>query len=274
MNPMLWSVRRELWEHRWVWSVPLAVGAVVVTVFSAVAIRHLASVGPGADAELRVLAAGMSGVFDLASRMILITGTIVAFVYCAEALHGERRDRAILFWKTWPVGDGTVVAAKAMVALIVVPAVTLALLLAAQVIARVVLRGRIELNAPMASPAAATLEVIASTLWIAPVYAWIMVVSASARRAVLLLAFLPMVLVTVVAAMFGAAGSIGHALFYRSVGRHWPATLTLGSLSRGWMVAKPAAELLRSPALWAGVVVTVLLLAVVAKLRRRMMALS
>jgi len=100
MNPLLWSIRRELWEHRWLWSVPLVVGAIVVTVFSSVAVRHLGSVGAGADAELRVLAAGMSGVFDLASRMILITGTIVAFVYCAEALHGERRDRAILFWKT------------------------------------------------------------------------------------------------------------------------------------------------------------------------------
>jgi ABC-2 type transport system permease protein len=274
MKPLLWSVRRELWEHHWLWSVPLLVGAILVTVFSGVAVRHLANVGPGADAELRVLAAGLSGVFDLASRMILITGTIVAFVYCAEALHGERRDRAILFWKTWPVGDGTAVAAKAMVALIVVPALTLALLLAAQVIARLVLMGRIELNAPMASPAAATLEVIGATLWIAPVYAWVMVVSASARRAVLLLAFLPMVLVTIVAAMFGAAGSIGHALFYRAIGRHWPANLTLGSPSGGVMVVRPASDLLRSPALWVGVVLAILMLGVVARLRRRMMALS
>jgi len=82
------------------------------------------------------------------------------------------------------------------------------------------------------------------------------------------------VLVTVVAAMFGAAGSIGHALFYRSIGRHWPATLTLGSLSGGRMVAKPAPELLGSPALWAGVVLAALLLAIVAQLRRRMVALS
>src|SRR5882724_3568531 len=245
MNTMLWSVRRELWEHRWLWSVPLTIGAIVVTVFSAVAIRHLVRVGPGADAELRVLEAGLSGVFDLASRMILITGTIVAFVYCAEALHGERRDRAILFWKTWPVGDGTAVAAKAMVALIVVPAVTLALLLAAQVIASVALMGRIELNAPMATPVAATLEVIGSTLWIAPVYAWIMVVSASARRAVLLLALLPGLLVTIVEAMLrGPGGVIGHALFHRGVGRHWPMNLTLGSISGGPMIATPAPELL------------------------------
>jgi ABC-2 type transport system permease protein len=275
MNPMLWSVRRELWEHRWLWVVPLLIGAIVVTVFTGVAVRHLASVGAGADAELRVLAAGLSGIFDLASRMLLMTGTIVAYVYCAEALHGERRDRAILFWRSWPVGDGTAVAAKAMVALAVVPAVTLALIIAAQVIARAVLTGKgIELHAPMASPVAATLEVIGAALWTAPVYAWIMVVSAWARRAVLLLAFLPALLVAVVEAMSRGDHSVGRALFRRGVGRHWPGKSSLDSALGGGMSATPAPELLRSPALWAGVVLAVLLLAVVARLRRRMMTLS
>ncbi|MEP7347317.1 MAG: hypothetical protein ABI877_18750, partial [Gemmatimonadaceae bacterium] len=195
MNLLLWSVRRELWEHRWVWSVPLAIGAIVVTVFTGIAGRH--------DARIT------GNIFDLASRMILITGTISAFVYCAEALHGERRDRAILFWKTWPVGDGTTVAAKAMVAMIVIPALTLALLLAGQLLATVVLMANgSALHAPVANPIAATLEVIAATLWIAPVYAWVMVVSAWARRAVLLLAFLPALLAGVVEAMLGTDGPI------------------------------------------------------------------
>lgn len=262
MNPILWSVRRELWEHRWLWSVPLVIGAIVVIVFTGIA-------------SIQVASERVSGLFDLASRMILMTGTIVAFVYCAEALHGERRDRAILFWKTWPVGDGTAVAAKAMVAMIVVPAVTLALLLAAQVIALVVVTGKgIELHAPMANPIAASLEVIGASLWIAPVYAWIMVVSASARRAVLLLAFLPMVLMSVVDVMFRGNAFIGHALFYRGVGRHWPMNLSLDSVSGGVMIKMPAAELLRSPALWAGVALAVMLLSLVTTLRRRMMALS
>lgn len=275
MNRVAWSVRRELWEHRWVCGVPLLIGAIVVAVFTGVAVRHLARAGAGADTELRVLAAGLSAIFDLASRMVLMTGTIVAFVYCAEALHGERRDRAILFWKSWPVGDGTAVAAKAMVAMIVVPAVTLAVLLAAQGIAGMVLAGKgIALRAPMARPTAAALEVIGATLWIAPVYAWIMVVSAWARRAVLLLAFLPTMLLAIVEAMFRGDHSIGRALFRRGVGRHWPARASLDSALGGTMSATPAPELLRSPALWAGVLLAVLLLGVVARLRRRMVALA
>jgi ABC-2 type transport system permease protein len=269
MSAMLWSVRRELWEHRWLWSVPLVIGAVVVMVFTGVAVMQLVTFGSSANASR------LSGMFDLVSRMLLITGTVVAYVYCAEALHGERRDRAILFWKTWPVGDGTAVAAKAMVAMIVVPAVILALLIAAQAIARVVLSAKgIELHAPLANPVAATLEVIAATLWIAPVYAWIMVVSAWARRAVLLLAFLPMMLLGVLEPMLGGGATIGHALFRRGVGRHFPTQLSADSVSGGPMSWTPAPELLRSPNLWLGVVLAVLLLALVTTLRRRMIALN
>jgi ABC-2 type transport system permease protein len=269
MSPLLWSVRRELWEHRWVWRVPLAVGAILTIVFVGVAGTQLARVGL-AEADVQRLVTHHSGMFDLVSRMLLMSGTIVAFVYCAEALHGERRDRAILFWKSWPVGDGTTVAAKAMVALVVVPALTLALLLAARAVAGSVMRTHgLALHAPLANPIAATLEVVAATLWTAPVYAWIMVVSAWARRAVLLLAFLPALLAGIVEAMLRVNGPVGHALFWRSVGRHWPVTLNLNAPLGGMLVATPAPELLRAPALWAGVVVAVLLLAVVVTLRRR-----
>jgi len=265
MNSILWSLRRELWEHRWLWSVPLIAGAIAIAVFTSVVITQL--VTGGANIELRI-----SSVFDLASRILLITGTLVAFVYCAESLHGERRDRAILFWKTWPVGDVTAVGAKAIVPLIIVPAVTLALLIAADVIVRLVVIGKgIEVRAPMVNPLAATLEVIAAALWIAPVYAWIMLVSAWARRAVLLLAFIPMVLLAFVEIMLGRNAPIGHALFYRGVGRHWPMKTALDSIAGGAMIRTPAPELLRSLPLWGGVVVAALLLAVVVRLRRRMM---
>jgi len=213
--------------------------------------------------------------FDLLSRMLLMTGTVVAFVYCAEALHGERRDRASLFWKTWPVGDGAAVAAKAMVAMMVVPAVTLSLLIAAELIATIVLGAEgVELRAPMANPVAATLEIIAATLWIAPVYAWIMVVSAWARRAVLLLAFLPMMVLGILEPIVGGGATIGHALFRRGVGRHFPTQLNADSISGGPMSWTPAPELLRSPSLWLGVFLAALLLALVTTLRRRMIALN
>lgn len=126
----------------------------------------------------------------------------------------------------------------------------------------------------MADAASATLELIAATLWIAPVYAWILFVSAWARRAVLLLAFVPSLLVTMIAVMGGASSDIGNALFYRGVGRHWPLNVSVGAVSNGPMVNSPAPQLLCSPEMWIGVIVAGLLLVPVTKLRRRMTALD
>ena len=55
---------------------------------------------------------------------------IVAVFYCLGALHGERRDRSILFWKSLPVSDLTTVLSKAAMPLVVLPVVTCAIILA------------------------------------------------------------------------------------------------------------------------------------------------
>lgn len=274
MNALLWSIRRELWEHRWIYRIPTLIGAMVITVCSGVFVSHSASLVGAEDGVSRLLTVqALSGAFDLTSRMMLIAGIITSYVYCSEALHGERRDRAILFWKSWPVGDVTAVAAKATVAMLIVPALTLALLLSARLMVSIVLIGKVvALTAPMANPGAASLEVVASTLWTAPVYAWVLLVSAWARRAVLLIAFLPPALVSMLGVMTRASPDASHALFYRGVGRHWPMDLTLVPGSKGPMVSTPAGELLRSPALWLGVGVALVLLMLVTALRRRMTA--
>ena len=40
--------------------------------------------------------------YDMAAMMIMFTAFIVGIFYCLDALHGERRDRSILFWKSLP----------------------------------------------------------------------------------------------------------------------------------------------------------------------------
>ena len=46
---------------------------------------------------------------------------IVGIFYCLDALHGERRDRSILFWKSLPVSDLTTVLSKVFVPLAILP---------------------------------------------------------------------------------------------------------------------------------------------------------
>ena len=60
--------------------------------------------------------------YDIAAMMIMFTVFIVGFFYCLDALHGERRDRSILFWKSLPVSDLTAVLSKAIVPLVILPA--------------------------------------------------------------------------------------------------------------------------------------------------------
>ncbi len=50
--------------------------------------------------------------YDMAAMMMIFTVFIVGVFYCLDALHGERRDRSILFWKSLPVSDLTTVLSK------------------------------------------------------------------------------------------------------------------------------------------------------------------
>src|SRR6202022_1414304 len=144
--------------------------------------------------------------FDIAALMLMGTTFIVAVFYCLDALHGERRDRSILFWKSLPVSDRTTVLSKASIPLVVLPLYSFAIIVAAQVImmtlSTVVLLG--------SGPGLVTLwthvklfqgivallyALIAIALWHAPVYGWLLLVSGWARRATFLWAGLPLIVI-------------------------------------------------------------------------------
>jgi ABC-2 type transport system permease protein len=131
-----------------------------------------------------------------------MTAFIVAVFYCLDALHGERRDRSILFWKSLPVSDRIAVLAKASIPLVVLPVFTFAVIAATQLImlllSTVVLSG----NGPgivtlwtnvkfFQSLLALLYALIAIALWQAPIYGWLLLVSSWARRATILWALLP-----------------------------------------------------------------------------------
>ncbi len=59
--------------------------------------------------------------YSIAAIVIMFTTVLVGAFYCLDALHGERRDRSILFWKSLPVSDLTTVLSKATIPLVVLP---------------------------------------------------------------------------------------------------------------------------------------------------------
>lgn len=201
-RPFYWSVRRELWEHRAVYVAPLVVAGVVLfgNLFS---LRHLPQNVTLAMAMPPMKQMAVLGQpFAIAAAGIILCGLIVTAFYCLGALNNERRDRSILFWKSLPVSDLTAVLAKAAIPLVVVPLVLFTVVVATQLImlllgsmvllAQGVSAAPIWSNWPILKMSVGLIYSLAIvTLWYAPLYGWLFLVSVWARRVPILWAVLP-----------------------------------------------------------------------------------
>src|SRR5215831_4381403 len=103
MNPLYWSIRRELWENRSITLAPLAVAAFLLLSFavSTIGMPHRRRAVLLLDQAKQRATIGQP--YDVTAVMLIATALIVGVFYCLDALYGERRDRSILFWKSLPV---------------------------------------------------------------------------------------------------------------------------------------------------------------------------
>jgi ABC-2 type transport system permease protein len=200
-QPLYWSVRRELWENRSIYIAPLAAAALFLFGFAINMITVRRSIGASLlDAQPHDLLARR---YELSGALIMGTALIVGIFYSLDALYGERRDRSILFWKSLPVSDLTTVLSKLTVPLLILPLLSFAISLATQFImlllSSVILAGSGVNIAALWSEASlfhVSLVLLyhlltVHGLWYAPLYGWLLMVSAWARRAPLIWAFLP-----------------------------------------------------------------------------------
>src|SRR5256885_15580305 len=108
-RPFYWSVVRELWENHSIYIAPSVVAAIILF-GSFVGSFHLT--GRRQNALLLDTAHRQAAIelpYDVAAMMFIFTAFIIGVFYCLDALHGERRERSILFWKSLPVSDRTTV---------------------------------------------------------------------------------------------------------------------------------------------------------------------
>jgi ABC-2 type transport system permease protein len=199
---LYWSVRRELWENRSVWIAPLAVAGVVIFGFL---VNIPGWLKPMRSLETLTGAKQVSTVvvpYGMGASAVLFTSIVVAVFYCLDALYGERRDRSILFWKSMPISDLVTVSSKAAIPMAVLPIVAFTIAFATQLVmlavSTAVLAGSgmdtallwsrlpfFEMTVTMLYGYAAHI------LWYAPIFGWLMLVSAWARRTPFLWAVLP-----------------------------------------------------------------------------------
>lgn len=208
-RPFYWSVRRELWEGRAIHLAPLIVAALwlVGFILSAVGLpeHRRALMAFGDPAQLDAMVSEPYGSVAMALRVTMV---LVSIAYCLGALSNERRDRSILFWKSMPVPDLVTVAAKVAIPLVVLPVITFVVTLAAQALMLLTTLA-VLLGAgfpqgmrwfPLAPDRVFSLVygLMTLTLWLAPVYAYLLLVSAWAKRATFLWAILPPVALSII----------------------------------------------------------------------------
>ncbi|HEU4888832.1 MAG TPA: ABC transporter permease [Thermoanaerobaculia bacterium] len=256
-RPMYWSVRRELWENRSIYLAPLIVAAVVLFGSFIATVTAASRARSGAPSTTGKARTAVAAPIAMAPAPIMLASFLVGFLYCLDALYGERRDRSILFWKSLPVSDRTTVLSKASIPLVVLPLIAFALSLATVLIllpvtiaawlARgVSLRG---MWAALPEPAIMIYGLTVHALWFAPIYCWVLLISAWARRAPILWVILPPLAIAALERMAFNSTYFMYMLQYRITGAMKEAFRITGNHSFDKL--EPL-NFLSTPGLWVG----------------------
>jgi ABC-2 type transport system permease protein len=276
---LYWSVRRELWENRSIYIAPLAVAAVALFAFSVSSIAGIWEKALRLDPAQPRQAVAMP--YDIAAGLMMLTGIVVSVFYCLDALHGERRDRSILFWKSLPVSDLTTVLAKASIPLVVLPLLTFAITVAMQwimlLLSSVVLLGSgLSVAALWTKLSFFRMSLLllyhlltAHALWPLPIYCWLLLVSGWPRRATFLWAALPLVAIAGVEKIAFHTWHFAALVGSRLIGDAPAFASTPDDMfPSGPMTHITPGRFLSSPSLWVGLIVAAIFLAAAVRLRR------
>jgi ABC-2 type transport system permease protein len=276
MRRFCWSVRRELWENRYLYIAPLAVAALIV-VGHALGLVHLPDklrAASALDAMQQQERIGQPYVF--AALLLMFTTFLVAMFYCLDALFGERRDRSILFWKSLPVSDLTTVLAKASIPFVVIPMLTWVITVVTLAIMLLLAGGRLLGTGLSVSSHVSFSQttwilffhlVVGHGFWYAPFWGWLLLVSSWSRRAPYLWATLPLLAVGLVEKIAFNTSYFGGWLAYRFMGgpermQHANTTSTMAHL------ALTPSQSLASPGFWFGLALAAAFLFAAVHLRR------
>ncbi|MGB8012969.1 MAG: ABC transporter permease [Terriglobales bacterium] len=276
---LYWSVRRELWENRSIYIAPLVVAGAYLLGFmiSAIHLPEKMRAAAGLDPMQQHMI--IERPYDFIALLIMGAGFLVAFFYCLEALHGERRDRSILFWKSMPVSDLTTVLSKMCIPVVVLPLLSFAITIATQwvmlLVSSAVLMGSgqsaamLWVRVPWIQMSMMLLFHLVAIhgLWYAPFYGWLLLVSAWAKRATFLWATVPLIAIGILEKVAFSTSHFSDLLGYRFAGGGDGTTFPPDSHSMHMMALADVGRFLVTPGLWVGLAVTAGFLALAIRLR-------
>ena len=271
---MYWSIRRELWEYRSIYVAPLAAAAVFLFGFLIALPHHMHGVKTLDQAH-----EALDTPYELAAGLIMGTAFIVGIFYSLDALYGERRDRSILFWKSLPVSDLTTVLSKLTIPLIILPFLSFAIAVATQfvmLLSSVALLGSGQnIGAFWAHMSFFHMSlmllyhiVTVHGLWYAPLYGWLLLVSAWAPRAPFIWAFLPPFVIWGLEKIVFQTSHFLAMLQYRLTGPEPSSAAAPHGTVMEIISALTLAQFLTTPGLWIGLIIAAAFLFAAVRLRR------
>lgn len=306
MNAMGALVRRELWEHRAIVLAPAAFGIlfIVVNLLAAAGVVHIQINADEMDLagiveDLDAVKAGALVQLGLAlvAVWLNIVMLLITVFYLLDCLYAERKDRSILFWKSLPLSDTSVVASKLVTAAVVIPLVTLVVFLITGFCIYLITgltfqfagSGLVLSAGPLAIVETLLFQLyglVVQSLWYLPLFGWLLLVSAWSRRAVLLWAVLPPVAVIIAEQIALGTRHFATLLQERLIGVY-PLAFTDESgaqelawqhegdhanidleFSEGLLDLVDPGSLLSSPGLWGGILVGLVFFAGAVWMRR------
>ena len=228
-------MRRELWEHRSIFVVPGVVALFVMlsSLLGQVTISDLEHVDLGIIGATNMPENARGVLINLVlftiSNFFGIAMWFLRFFYTQDSLYAERKDRSILFWRSIPVTDFETVLSKLLTAIVVIPLVTFAIVIATHLVVLGSLsvwvgdRGGSPVNliwsaAPLMDAWSATFVMaLAMPLWLSPFVGWFLFDSAFTKRSPLLVAALPIFLLPLFEQIFFRSSLFADAFFVRTV---------------------------------------------------------
>ncbi|RNF85497.1 ABC transporter permease [Lysobacter psychrotolerans] len=252
-------LRREFWEHKggFLWA-PVITGGIAALLAVLVVIAG-SLLGSKARNEFDFdgdIAEFSRGIGMLGDGMLLVgiglTGLVLAFVvffYALGSLYDDRRDRSILFWKSMPISDTQVVLSKAAWALLLAPAISIAIGIALGMVFWVIGFFTINVNGvpggmallthshPLRIIGEAIVSLPLQMLWSLPAVGWLMMCSAWSKRVPFLWAALVPILACTIVSMLDIFpgveiphGKIWYTVVYRGLLSVVPGTWVPGNV--------------------------------------------
>jgi len=292
-------IKREVWEHRSIYVTPLAI-AIIVTLGTLAMLMFAGGFAKELDIAIfgatniagdTERQAALTGFFVGTSGVFLLAATVLTVFYTLDCLYTERKDKSILFWRSMPVTDAEAVIAKLATAIVIIPLVSVAVVIATHLVNLVVtsiwfsakgadaghlIWGSVPL---LDNWLAALIVTLASAIWMSPFVGWLLFVSAFTKRSPFLMAFMPLVLIPILEFIFLRSSFFADAVFSRKGmiplfrGMDIEAffdeeTLHLSEEAVSLLAFLDVGRFLMSPSMWGGLLVCALFVTAAIYVRR------